>query len=122
MLILLTTLAVVAVQQPVAPYVNLGTAQAVVDLLDRRLPGANAHFALSIDVTGCVRYLQSALVFREEELTLSKSALCVMPLLNLKRCDACNGMVHSPFSPQLHFTIEGRRSGTPVFLHHGWAF
>ena len=38
---------------PVAPYGNLGTAQAVEDLLDRRLPGANAHFALSIDTSGC---------------------------------------------------------------------
>ena len=38
---------------PVAPYVNLGTAQAVEDLLDRRLPGAKEHFTLSIDTSGC---------------------------------------------------------------------
>lgn len=48
------TLVAAAPDAPVAPYVNLGTARAVEDLLNRRLPGAKAHFTLSLDTSGCV--------------------------------------------------------------------
>ena len=40
-----------AVTGPVAPYVNLGTTDAVGNLLDRQLPGARAHFALALAAT-----------------------------------------------------------------------
>merc|ERR1712166_1330171 len=44
---------------PVAPYVNLGTVAAVQQLLARQLPGAQSHFSLAINTTGCAGGVQA---------------------------------------------------------------
>ena len=43
----------VKAMEPVAPYVNLGTVEAVQDLLQRQLPGAESHFVFALDTKGC---------------------------------------------------------------------